>query len=365
MHGNQLITLRDALTRQKPSSVCTMGPGLNTRSGFWPRVSGNLTLWSSFNIRCLNESYGSVLGLPLPAYVAQDLPPVDALHAVDSGTDEGPRQMVAWTNSVVRPVLAYSKRHLELHKGTALRFVDSGANWGQRAANIVPQLDARTHIDNVIGLNDYAQQSLVVGFGRSTSRWQPGSIVADPSGVKSNMLWPFRQLANLCKRAQCRYGYIQTNEVLVAVCFAGMPASAQQTMSARHVAASHNTMDIDGLSAQFMPVPWNTESGTSGTTLTTEIALWWLCMLSLAERPRGLEPVDQVVPIDTWVPTLLDDGVTWVRRHYYSGVDQPMAAESAAALNTENNTVVPAFLSSTDVFGFDFTYLIGGGTGSM
>ncbi|EPE09536.1 hypothetical protein F503_07312 [Ophiostoma piceae UAMH 11346] len=359
MHGNQLITLRDALARQKPSATCTMAPGPNTRKVSWPEFDDSVTLWSSFNIQCLNESYGSVLDLPLPAYVALDLPAVDELHAVDSGSDEGPRQMMAWTNSVVRPVLTFSKKHLELHKGTALQFGTSGADWGRRAADIVPQLDARTHIDIVIGLNDYAQQSLVLGFGRASSRWRPGSIVSDPSKSKGNLLWPLRQLANLCMLAKCRYGYIQTNESLVAVCFADNPVDKQPAATIKPVAGGKKVY------AQFMPVPWNTEHGTSGATLTTEMALWWLCMLSLADRPRGLEPVDKIVPIDTWVLTLLDDGVTWVRRHYYSGVDQPMATESAAALNTGNITVPPASLSSTNVFGFEFNYLFDGDTGSL
>lgn len=66
--------------------------------------------------------------------------------------------------------------------------------------------------------------------------------------------------------------------------------------------------------------------------LTTEKALWWLCMLALADRPRGLELVDQVVPIDRWVPTVLDDTVTVVERHYYSGVDRPLSTVAAASL---------------------------------
>lgn len=101
------------------------------------------------------------------------------------------------------------------------------------------------------------------------------------------------------------------------------------------------------------------------------MALWWLCMLALADRPLGLEPVNQVVPIDTWVPTLLDDGVTWVRRHYYSGVDRPgvgaapMATATSVASDEENNTVAPTSLSRADLFDLDFNYSIDSVTGSL
>lgn len=268
MYGHQLMTVRDALSRHKPSAACMAPSGLNTKSNKWPKIKDSLTLWSSFNIHCLNESYGHVLDLVLPESAVRDLPSVEALHTVDVGSDEGPRQLTIWTDAAVRPVLAFSKAHQRLHEGTALRFAAGGPTIQRRVASIVPQLDSRTTIDNAIGLDDFAQQSLVVGLSRSSARWQPGSLVHGPMSALEGDLWPLRQLANLCKHAKTRYGYIQTNEALVAVCFA-QPAGVVDASAVN-------------LHAQFMPVPWNTEHGTrAGTTLTTEMALWWLCMLAL------------------------------------------------------------------------------------
>ena len=83
------------------------------------------------------------------------------LHTVAVDSDEGPGQLMEWTDGVVRPVLAFAKTHLRLHEGTTLRFVASGPDRGRRVANIVPQLNVRTNVDNVIARDDYAQQALV------------------------------------------------------------------------------------------------------------------------------------------------------------------------------------------------------------
>lgn len=286
-------------------------------------------------MHCLNESYGHVLDLILQENAVRALPSVEELHTVAVDSDEGPRQLTTWTDAAVRPVLTFTKAYQRLHEGTALRFVASGPTIQRQVASIVPQLPLRTTIDNAIGLDNFAQQALVVGLSRTSARWKSGRLAHGPM---NGDLWPLRQLANLCNDAKTRYGYIQTNDALVAVCFA------------QPIEGKGSVLDLH---AQFMPVPWNTEHGTrAGTTLTTELALWWLCMLALADRPRGLEPVDRFVPIDAWIPTLLDDCVTWVDRHYYSMFDRPSRANvhftSSTATGDENSTVAPTLLSIED-----------------
>ncbi|CAK7231225.1 hypothetical protein SCUCBS95973_007839 [Sporothrix curviconia] len=258
------MTLRDALSRQKRSVICPKLPFLETK-GLWPTVSDRITLWASFNIDNLNESYGHVLDLPMPFGAFQALPSVDELHNISKSGVDGPRQLMAWTDAVVRPVLTYAKRHLRLREG----------------------------------LHDYSGQALVVGISRAALSWRPGF-------VRNQMVGDF--IGNA------------------------------QGPSSRKAGAP------TPLHVQYMPVPWNTEHVEGRcTTLTTEMALWWLCMLALADRPRDLVPADQVVPIDTWVPTLLDDGLTIVDRHYYSNVDRP------------KTTVTPASLSSVTVLAQTWT----------
>lgn len=183
------------------------------------------------------------------------------------------------------------------------------------------------------------------------------------------------QQANPCMRAKYRYGYIQTNHAMVAVCFAKLVHGEGPTNAVVESVAGSPAGRCDSITlhAHFMPVPWNTEHGTSGgVTLNTEMALWRLCMLALADRPRGLEPVDQVVPIDTWVPALLDDGVTWAHRYYYSNFDRAGVRPAPMVPDEENSTVAPASVPSieipgtdTELFGFHFDCAIDDVTGSL
>lgn len=50
-----------------------------------------------------------------------------------------------------------------------------------------------------------------------------------PEAAGKESLWPLRQLANLCDMAKTRYGYIVTDQDLVACCFHKTKARTGQT----------------------------------------------------------------------------------------------------------------------------------------
>ncbi len=64
-------------------------------------------------------------------------------------------------------------------------------------------------------------QNLVVGLGRVSTKWSGRGLLARLDNRE--FFWPVRQpvrqLAHLCKITKTRYGYIQTNEELVALEF--------------------------------------------------------------------------------------------------------------------------------------------------
>lgn len=73
----------------------------------------------------------------------------------------------------------------------------------------------------------------------------------------TELVWPLGQLANIRKVAQTRHGYIQTDQEMVVCCFSEGP---------------------EGWKVAIMPVPW---SRHGVDVLTTDLALWWLCMLAM------------------------------------------------------------------------------------
>jgi len=89
--------------------------------------------------------------------------------------------------------------------------------------------------------------------------------------------------------------------------------------------------------------------------LTTDLALWWLCMLALSPTQHcALVTEDDMVGIDEWEVRYLNDEHGWVRRHQYSNVEQPvdppphlasqtpsLGNQAAFGINPNNNLPFP------------------------
>ncbi|EFY85042.1 hypothetical protein MAC_08925 [Metarhizium acridum CQMa 102] len=67
--------------------------------------------------------------------------------------------------------------------------------------------------------------------------------------------------------------------------------------------------------------------------LTTDLALWWLCMLAVSAHSRS-SVEHEIVPISKWDVEYYDDERGWVRRHKYSGYKEPTEAPSPPAYET-------------------------------
>ncbi|KAI5864217.1 hypothetical protein GGS23DRAFT_563385 [Durotheca rogersii] len=72
-----------------------------------------------------------------------------------------------------------------------------------------------------------------------------------------------------------------------------------------------------------MPIPW---SRNGVDVLTTDLALWWLCMLAMsAHHHRAIVGEEEMVKINDWDVVYLDEERGWVRRHQYSNVEEPVS----------------------------------------
>ena len=135
---------------------------------------------------------------------------------------------------------------------------------------------AADHIVQIIdGSKDKTR--LVIGLRRPASKWTGKKLMDQVSGdktMRATLRWPIRQLAQACKLAKARYGYIQTEEDLTVVEFSETSGP---------------------WNAKAMAIPW-TNSGRN--VLTTELALWFLCALALKDHPTLT---------NTTVPNLEDD----------------------------------------------------------
>lgn len=182
-----------------------------------------------------------------------------------------------------------------------------------------------------------------MGLARTSQKWRSVSLVRGTATGIEEKRWPIRQLANLCARSETRYGYIQTDDELVVCCF-----GAKAPVAGGGAAVGPARADVDGAdffggsqkkddddewtnwSVAIMAVPWSTElsagagyGGGARHVLTTELALWWLCMLALSDGHRQLVETKDIVPIDSWDTVHAGDDCGWVRRHKYSLAEEP------------------------------------------
>ncbi|KAI1119728.1 hypothetical protein F5Y10DRAFT_273789 [Nemania abortiva] len=294
-------TLRRTLSQPKPLVPCKVKAGKNTR-GRWPKFeSGNITVWDDFNLDNLNESYGHILDRDVPAQALAVPQPGRVLAStteIACGNDIN--HLIMWSDEVIGPALDFSRELLNLHSGVFLRrrisTPDKSAiawiRYGRQIAKV----------DHCIELDEYPVSNLVIGLGRPSSRF-PGRKLADyPEHALREGLWPLRQLANACIMAKTRYGYILTDEDLVACCFSRNGANKWKVA--------------------LMPIPWSRHGENQ---LTTDLALWWLSMLAMsAPYHRAIVEEEEIVRINEWEVRYLDEERGWVRRHKYSNFEEPV-----------------------------------------
>jgi hypothetical protein len=208
-------------------------------------------------------------------------------------------------------------------------------------------------VDHRVALDDFPLPNLVIGLGRPSSKFQGRRLVDRPEAAGKESFWPLRQLANLCDMAKTRYGYIMTDQDLVACCFQKTAAKTGQPAAARSTAAAADWK------VALMPVPWTRHGETQ---LRTDIALWWLCMLALsAPQHRALVTGADVVGIGEWEVRYVDDERGWVRRHRYSNVEQPTDPPPLPVYQTPSPGNPAAFAAAVGIhmdptfdFGADF-----------
>ncbi|KAJ9130229.1 hypothetical protein NKR23_g12297 [Pleurostoma richardsiae] len=317
------ITLRRLLTQPKPEVPCKTKASKNS-TGQWPTVGIDaIRLWDQFNIDILNESYGHILDLEIPVEQLAEAPRAeDVLEGMEITKPTDILHLIGWNDRVLRPTLAFAKQHLHLHTSVRLQH-DVAAADNSSFARI---MDGRRpiRVDHRVALDDFPLPHLVIGLGRSSSKFQ-GRLLAGHSGktAKEN-LWPLRQLANLCDLAKTRYGYIVTDQDLVACCF-------YKTEAARSGQTAGSTEVVDWKVA-LMPVPW-TKYGEE--QLTTDLALWWLCMLALSAPHHRNLPTEEPSPPAYQPPS----------------PGNPGALAAVVGINID-----PIFDLGADLDGFDFDF---------
>lgn len=316
--GQNMTTLRAVLTQRKPHIPCVTMAYKNTRGGSWPSFPDDaITVWHDFNLRTLNESYGHVLDMDVPQHDLITSRPYQVLGGVHISKPNDIRHLLMWNFEVARLALAFGKKHLDLRRGVVLRQDVSKSD--KSATARIGGAPKGLLVDHVIALEDFPMPNLVVGLGRPSSKFQGRRLAAYPGSPDQENLWPLRQLANLCRKAETRYGYILTDEDLVACCFSTPPRDTRQD--------TRQDTQEDIFKVALMPIPW---SKYGASQLTTDLALWWLSMLAMSDpEHRKIVGEDKMIRINQWEHRYHEEKDCWVRRHRYSNFEEPTLSPTA------------------------------------
>ncbi|KAJ4307126.1 hypothetical protein N0V88_000503 [Collariella sp. IMI 366227] len=170
---------------------------------------------------------------------------------------------------------------------------------------------SRLKVDHVISLDEsYPEQHLAIGLSRTERDVERQEV----RGTAVDAARQFKGGAALAE-ARTRYGYLQTEEEIVVCCFSKADPPAKERWK-----------------AAIMPVPWS-RHGTE--MLTTDLALWWLCILSMSGQ-REILAAGDTVKINQWDDVYLDEHRGFGRRHRYSNRKDPPPLDPFAAFVDHN-----------------------------
>lgn len=307
-------SLRAILTQAKPQISCMKYTASKNTIGRWPLPKHDgIAEWSEFNLESLVESYGHILNREGPGGILAPDPPN---NKIEISKVNHIRLLIEWNSRVIDMAQKFTKESLGIDTGVSLLNDVTTHDGSTRARIRTEPAKGAPAVDHVIALDDHPLTNLVVGLVKSHSRF-PASVVVDNSHLTTtDQMWALGQLANLCHTAKTRYGYIMTDHALVAC---------------RYTIFKDPTYRFGRFKVALMPVPW---SKRGPEQLTTDLALWWLCMLA-ASAPHNRSTLEhEMVPINKWEVKYYDDGRGWVRRHKYSGYEEPTKAPSPPPYET-------------------------------
>ncbi|KAI1461804.1 hypothetical protein F4805DRAFT_413388 [Annulohypoxylon moriforme] len=268
--GTIPATVRNVLTQNKPPVSCNDKNRQNTsRRLDWPDIEF-IEIWHEFSLDNLNNEYSHLLDCNL----GNDTTPPQAyqeLHGASINKLNDINLLIGWNGALMQATLNSSKAAFEHCKGLGLYHAYTTADKTTIAS--IEGSERKIKVDHVIALDKFPRRNLVIGLGKPSPKFSMGPIVRNGGCmriVNSQHTLVLGQLGYMCKNADTPYGYIQTDQELVACYF-------------------KKNGDSGKYGAYVMPIPW---SSHGPTVLTTDLALWWLCMKALSPP---IDPNDEYI----------------------------------------------------------------------
>ncbi|KAF5634630.1 hypothetical protein F52700_5823 [Fusarium sp. NRRL 52700] len=258
------LAIRDILSLQNPSLDVQGNMGTPRHDPMTANIpSSQVTQWTDFNIEALSQAYGDIMAFRLAADADVRIPPLQ----VNSIEDIKSKMFQYYIWPRIRESIAAGaqdiQRRLNGQTPSAVDMIPGHPLPGGRTSTIsFTSGQSRTPL---------VVSCIVARSWRSIDLANPGYDVT---------MRPVRRIATYCISAQTRYGFIATANEIVVV---RVSAKGSGTDTQYHV--------------EWQAVSWNAHGRN---VMTVNAALFFLTMMSLNERHRGVCPPGFARPLNLW-----------------------------------------------------------------
>lgn len=256
-------SVMDTLADHNPTLNVTANPAHIVPTNAADLAVTQIVRWQSFNLDCLRQAYGDILDdYPVPTVVSRLGP-----HVVN-----GINQFKQVVIDYIFPRLTHP-----LQTGATVL----GARLGAGLPNVSFKKDTIVDWPRRSGLSLISDDGIhfLVGCVLMGSQWD--SAWLERSYVLGDVSQPLRRVAAYCLATDTRYGFVLTPKEVVVVRVSGTAYDARQPCR-----------------IEWQAVPWD---ASGPDTLTVNLSLWFISMMSLNPNHHGLCPPGAAPSLNLWL----------------------------------------------------------------
>jgi hypothetical protein len=184
-----------------------------------------------------------------------------------------------WTYPIVTTALSHAQ-HQSNHRGLRPPFVKMVA--GGNAQSIPGHKPDWAGTRTVVPDNPNQTVNILPGDTKVSYKWKSTEIVpreVHANDLVQNWFWPLRQIFTYCMNFKTRYGFIISDEEVVAIRVRAPRERLEENKSKRRIVISKDRGAIE-----YVSIYDSTQDPGSEKRLTMNLAIWWLHLLAANNR---------------------------------------------------------------------------------
>ncbi|KAL8951219.1 MAG: hypothetical protein Q9222_002782 [Ikaeria aurantiellina] len=362
-------TLLDYLCIPNPELDCSRCPsGSRTTQGKFTYSSPVSVLdWPDFSFQTLSQKYsGSFESILKHRYDFQDYSDISKLphrRIFDEASLES--FLDIWNWRMVSEALATAQGHDDKHPAKPPIFMAKGGHtW---FPGIVVSRNGKPLKPDWAGFKELPESSgkppnILPGDTKLSSKWHSSRIRTGrvvESGNIDGWLPAIRQIYTYCTRANAQYGYLITDQELVAVKISWLACLDNQSPEEPKDGESTHRQRKGLL--LFKAIPWDHDVVNPASGLSMNLALWWLHMMAAADHEvkdekLALEDLEEALTDSQdsqtrgrQTPPISEDQGSFGLEHvqsFHSDISDVRHTLSAAALDQDSRQASPTAAAS-------------------